>query len=52
MLEIYIKIVIFNGDKKNTLNLCFRAVFAEIKKVLIIFRQKRQLLNIRRLIKS
>ena len=52
MLEIYMKIVIFDGDKKDTLNLCFRAVFAGIKKVLVIFRRKRQLLNIRRLIKS
>ena len=46
------KIVIFDEDKRDILNLCFETVFVGIKKILIIFRRKRQLLNVKRLIKN
>ena len=46
------KITIFDGDERDILNLCFETVFVEIKKVLIIFERKKQLLNLRRLIKN
>ena len=36
MLKIYIKIIIFDEDEKDTLNLCFEIIFIDIKKVLII----------------
>ena len=31
------KIIIFDEDERNILNLCFKTVFIEIKKILIIF---------------
>ena len=52
MLEIYMKITVFDEDKRNILNLCFKTVFTEIKKVLVISERKRQLLNVKRLIKN
>ena len=38
MSEIYIKITIFDEDEKNLQNLCFKIVFTEIKRVLVIFK--------------
>ena len=35
MLEIYMKITIFDEDEKNILNLCFKTVFIKIKKIFI-----------------
>ena len=32
MLKIYMKIVIFDEDERNTLNLYFKTIFIEIKK--------------------
>ena len=41
MLKIYMKIVIFDEDERDILNLCFKIVFVKIKKILVIFRRKR-----------
>ena len=38
MLKIYIKIVVFNKDERDILNLCFKTIFIEIKKILVIFK--------------
>ena len=46
------KITVFDGDERDILNLYFKTIFIGIKKVLVIFKRKRQLLNVRRLIKN
>ena len=52
MLKIHIKITIFDGDEKDLQNLYFETVFIEIRRVLVIFEQKRPLSNTRRLKKN
>ena len=46
------KITVFDEDERDILNLCFKTVFIKIKKVLVIFKRKKQLLNTKRLIKN
>ena len=36
ILKRYIKITVFDEDERNILNLCFKTIFVEIKKVLVI----------------
>ena len=52
ILEIYIKITIFNRNKKNLQNLYSETVFIKIKRILVIFERKRFLSNVKRLKKE
>jgi hypothetical protein len=46
------KIPVFDVDGRDSQNSCFGAVLVGIKRALVIFGRKRQLLSARRLIKS
>ena len=52
MLKMYMKITVFDEDERDLQNLCFEIIFNEMKRVLVIFKIKRPLLNVRRLKKN